>query len=1244
MHGGTERRSMTALSAGDNPEAYLPGDRRRSLASGDTLADRVRGAALFADISGFTALTEALAGELGPQRGAEELTAQLNRVFHAVIAEIDRYGGDVIYFSGDAITCWLDGDDGARAAAAALGVQRVMAEVRTVTTPGGQTFQLAMKVAVATGAARRFVVGDPDIQLIDVLAGALIDDLAAAEHEANEGEIVLDASAVDALEGRVRLQVVRTGDDGRTYGVLEGLTVDVPQMPPAEPARPLREDEVRPWLLPSVYERLREGRGEFLAELRPAIPLFLRFGGIDYDANGNAIEELDKLIRGAQHILRTFGGHALQLTIGDKGTYLYAVFGAPLAHEDDAARAATAAIDLLGLERTTAGRDFQIGIAQGRLRSGTYGHALRRTYCCLGDAVNLAARLMTVAEPGQIVVSEGIRRATGNAFAWEPLGDLRVKGKSVPVRAHALNGRRTSVKNRQALHHAPLVGRGRELALLARRFADVEAGAGRIVVVDGEAGLGKSRLLAEAVALARARGLRIHSGECQAFGAHTSYFPWQEIWAGLLDVDRTADVPEQLGMLERSLAGIDEALLPRLPLLGTVLGLPIPDTELTGGLDAKVRKASLEALLGDCLRAVAAQGPLVLVLEDCHWIDPLSRDLLASLARVVAALPALVLVAHRPSERGEDLLGLARLPHFSRLPLTALPPDDAELLVRAKTGELFDDVAPPQELVELVVARSQGNPFYIEELLNYLRNQGVDPRDRQALRGLELPDSLHTLVLSRIDTLPEAPRRTLKVASVLGRTFRAPMLLRVYPELGAVDAVGKSLALLREHDFVTADGPDDEGVHLFRHVVIQEVAYESMPFAIRATLHGAAGRAIESTDETERNLDLLAHHYWHADDEAKKREYLLRAGDAAQGRYANEAAVDYFRRLAPLLDHTERWPLLLKLGGVLELIGEWPEAEAVYGEALVLAEAAGDAAGTARAHTALGEVARKQARYEEAESCLERAGAVFAELGDEEGSGRVLHLLGTLAAQHGDYDAARSSYQQSLEIRRRLDDRAAMGALYTNLGIVAEYTGDYEEARRLQEQSLALREEVGDRWNLANAQNNLGNIARLQGDHAEARARLEDALRIQIEVGDLWSVALVQNNLGNVVRDQGDLGAAAALYAEALAGYRDRGDKWSLAFLLEDLAAFAATSGDAEPALQLAAAAEALRTEIGVPRAPGDTEQLERLLAPARAALPEDAQAAAWTAGHALDLAAAIDRAFAVCSGFLAGDRLEIPA
>ncbi|MEP7085497.1 MAG: adenylate/guanylate cyclase domain-containing protein, partial [Betaproteobacteria bacterium] len=420
----------------DSAEAYIPGDRRRALAGECTIPDRVRGAALFADISGFTPLTEALANELGEHRGAEELTTYLNRIFHALIAELERYGGDVIYFSGDAITCWIDGDDGARATACALAMQKTMGRQGEVITPAGTRVRLAMKAAVAVGAARRFLVGDPEIQLIDVLAGSLIDDLAAAERRAERGEVILDLSALESLGDRVEIREHRIDKKvERAFGVVERMTetVAVADAHAEVDMPPLPQEVVRQWLLPAVFERLRTGRGEFLAELRPAYPVFVHFGGIDYDNDDDAMSKLDHFVRRAQRILTTYGGNLLNLTLGDKGAFLYAAFGSPFAHEDDAARAAAAALELRELSSTTAATDIQIGITYGRLRSGTYGHKRRQTFTCLGDAVNLSARLMSKAPLGQVYVSEAVRRAAGDVFSWEPLAPMTLKGKAEPV-------------------------------------------------------------------------------------------------------------------------------------------------------------------------------------------------------------------------------------------------------------------------------------------------------------------------------------------------------------------------------------------------------------------------------------------------------------------------------------------------------------------------------------------------------------------------------------------------------------------------------------------------------------------------------------------------------------------------------------------------------------------------------------------------------------------------------------------
>ena len=226
-----------------------------------------------------------------------------------------------------------------------------------------------MKAAVAVGAARRFLVGDPDIQLIDVLAGRLIDALAAAEHLAARSEVVLDRSALESLGDRVEIGEIRVDpESGREFGVVSAMTMAVDDAPASDRGRAAaRRRSSGNGCCRRSTSACAPGRGEFLAELRPAYPLFVRFGGIDYDNDDDAIAKLDDFIRHVQRILTTYGGNLLHLTLGDKGAYLYAVFGSPLAHEDDAARAAAAALELRELRGLTAVTDIQIGITYGRL-------------------------------------------------------------------------------------------------------------------------------------------------------------------------------------------------------------------------------------------------------------------------------------------------------------------------------------------------------------------------------------------------------------------------------------------------------------------------------------------------------------------------------------------------------------------------------------------------------------------------------------------------------------------------------------------------------------------------------------------------------------------------------------------------------------------------------------------------------------------------------------------------------------
>lgn len=1245
---------------------YIPKDRRHAMVAGVTLPERTSGAALFADISGFTPLTEALAQLLGPQRGAEELTRHLNQVYDALIAELDRFGGSVIGFSGDAITCWLDGDNGQRATACALAMQEAMRPFLSVPLPNAGAISLAVKAAVAVGPARRFLVGDPDVQLIDVLSGTTLYHLAEAEHHAEKGEVLLDAAAVAAVGDAVIFKGWREAlhadasdeEAPARFGVVASLRQPIEPHPwPSLPADALSEAQVRPWLLPAVCERLRTGGGEFLAELRPAVSLFIRFGGLDYDNDEAVRAKLDAFIRGVQQLLVRYAATLLQIVVGDKGSYLYIAFGAPHAHEDDAARALSAALDLRAL---AASLDYltpvQIGIALGRMRTGAYGGVTRRTYGVMGDSANVAARLMQAAKPGQILVTDAVQTAAGAGFAWQDLPAIRVKGKSLPIPIANLMGRRRkpAAGAHESGYALPMVGRAAEMALIEARLALASRGQGQIISVVGEAGMGKSRLAAEVIRRASALGFASFVGEAESYGTNSSYLVWQAIWRGLLGVDVGATeetagdegndgadlaphaTPRQIDQLETTLRQIDPTLLLRLPLLGRLLNLPIPDNELTRTFDAKLRKTSLEALLVDCLRGLAASAPLLIILENAHWMDALSQDLLEALGQALFDLPVLLALAYRPPNLAQEQAPrLSRLPVVTQITLGELTREEATRLIaqridyrtRAEAASYAGGL--PSALVERILERAEGNPFYIEELLNYIEAQGIALDNAESLTQLDLPVSLHSLILSRIDQLSESQQITLKAASVIGRLFGTRLLWGVHPYLGDQARVLHDLETLASLDLMALDRSEPDTVYFFKHVVTQEVAYESLPYATRATLHGQLGRFVEETyfEALDTHLDLLAFHYARSNNLTKQREYLLKAGQAAQARYANSAAIDYYQHALPLLNRTERIGVLLSLGQVFELVGNWRGANDLYREALTLAVELDDPLTQAWCQVRLGENCRKQARFGEALDWLTAAQRGFDALGDKNGLGQALHYLGTLADQQGDYSGAQARYLESLVLRRELGDQPRVASLLSNLAIVARRQGNLTEARRLHEESLSIRRGFGDRWAIGVSLNNLGNVLLDLGNYDEAAPCFEEALTLMRQVGDRWTIANFLNNLGNAARAQRDDARAHALYRESLLIYRGFGDKWALAYLLEDIGSLLAQEGKSYPALRLVGAAAALRTAIGVPLSSAEHARLNGLLTPALQQLDAQAQASALAEGQALPQADAISEA-----------------
>ena len=1251
---------------------YLSSDRLRALAQGQELPAHARGAALFADICGFTVLTEALSLRHGERDGVEALTQPVSGVYDALITEVQRHGGHTLTLAGDAITCWFDqaDDEAAGAPAPQRAVQAALAMQAAMHHLGDPARALALKVGVATGPARRCTVGDARIQTLDVLAGLPVTQVALAESLARPGDVMLDVATAQAvcapvLEWREhaggRCAVVDSAWQGPLGpGFDAGLAA-----PPPVPAPTLR-----PWVHPFVYERERAGEGLFATDLRPVVALFLRFGGLPEELDDDAVQQLDAWIAGAQRVLQHHGGVLLELIMGDKGSYFYAAFGAAQAHEDDARRAMRAAMALRSLFAAEAGA--RIGLASGLLRVGGYGGRTRQSFGAQGDAANAAARLMMLAKPGEILASGRVRAAVAAEFALQARVPIVLKGKAEPMPVFALLGplRQRAMRLQESDFALPMVGRDEPLARLAQTLEAAANGAGSLVLVQAEAGMGKTRLLAEGTRLALRRGFVAYGGATAGDGVRAAYRPWRGVWTALLEFDATASPRAQARAVESALARLAPEHAEAWPLLGAVLGLSLPDNAFTQALAPKDRKALLEALLVQALRSVATEaaldgGGVLLVLEDLHVTDALSMDLLSAVVRAADTLPLLVWVSQRPVETGgADMAGetgdtgdtdratkmfdvaqflssAAPTAPLRRIVLEGLDATQVDQMVRAKLAAQFPERAGrvPALLVEHLVERAEGNPFYVEELLNHLHDRGLDPHRHGDLVNLDWPASLRSLVLSRIDRLHPPLPPVLKAASITGLQFALSGVQACQlglPVPAGCDERQSLLGFLQALADVGMTSPlpgEVEPTFSFRHRVTQEVAYDSIARPDRVQLHQRLAEYLESapTGTTAGRAQVLAHHWARAGRPDRAWPHLLRAGDEAAAGYANEMALSAFTQVLDWLPESalpERIATLLRREALFDLLGRHPARRDDLAELTLLAGGlepaaaaalrwqvalrqarlaldTGDfAAASAGARAALDSVPTPQAvasAPDAIEALLLLARALLA-AGQAEQARLPLQQVLTLARQHGlprsessaltqlglvewqtgQYDSAQAvllaalpGLQQAGDLRQELD-------VHNYLGMVAKARAGFDEAVARYERALAIARRIGDRSGQAILLNNMGSACLASGDFQRAAQFTEQAADIWAELQERSQHGVALVNRAEAHRELGQFAAAQTLGERALALLRASGARRAEAAVQENLGRVCMALGDAAGARQRLQAALALAREIGL--------------------------------------------------------------
>jgi predicted ATPase/class 3 adenylate cyclase len=1183
---GSLRREAAGLSAAWS--SFVPDHVVRTLLSspGRTpLANTQRTAAvvLVIDVVGFTPMSEALTRS--GAYGTEELTRILNGWFDTMAGLVSRYGGSVAEFAGDALTAVFWCDSGTRrltelrAVQCALDMQAEMAGFQTIVTRAG-TFGLAMKAGLAAGPLVSTVMGDPAIRVCYVLAGPALDRAATAERHARRGEVVVDRGlleggmSVEAMERRGRWCVVGS--------VRERVS-------PARPAPLESIDEetakrLAPFLHPAIAERLRSGRRDLVNEHRKVTVAFVELPGLAA-ADSRSVAALQRFLAAAVRVIDRYDGYLRQVATGDKGSLLLAYFGAPVSHENDEERAVRCSLELFALS----GGPFRVGVTTGYVYCGEVGSDARREYAVIGDSVNLAARLMQAAELGQLLIDRPTHSQVRDTTVHDGLEPISVKGKTGRIDVWAVQAVHDRPRNGPAgpATPQPLVGRDDEVARSARLLARALVGEGQVVCLTGEAGIGKSRLGAEVIRSAEGLGFAVYGGACRSHGTTTSYLVWRAIWCNLLELDLSLPIAEQKEQLAERIARRDGGSAQRAPLLGPVVNLPVPDSELTASFGPQTRDELLRSLLLECLRDRAATAPLLLVLDDCHWIDAASHALLEFLGRHVADQPVLILaIARRTVGDPSPLASLSQLPHFTEIRLGELADADAERLVGLRLRERYgaDTVAAPG-VVQRITDRGEGNPFYLEELVSYLHTRGIDPRQPRALTALDLPDGLQRLVMARIDQLSEGEKATIKVASVIGRRCRAHWISETYPAAGRPEEVAHHLERLDRLELMPRLPAAPEREYQFKHAITQEVAYQSLTFQMREALHERVGLFIERTypDRLAQYVDVLAHHYARTRRADKQRRWFRAAGDAAKATFANEAAIDYYECLLPLLPEDQTGEVLVEVGAVWQLTGHWAEAERAYRRAMQVASRAGHRDVLAASQRELGDLYMYTQSYAEAVSWLTRAADEFERLGDRRGLSKTLDRITFALYQQGAYGEALAAAGRHLVMATEAGDLAGMSIALNHTGLVRLNTGQTAAALALLQQALDTATRAGDRRCLLYAAGNLGLVHWRRGDHLRAVEYYHQALSVAQEIGERQTAGVYIGNMGEVYRDQGDHVQATKCFVHALRVAVQLRDWTSVADQVANVASTETAQGHEREAERLFSRAIALARLLDAP-------------------------------------------------------------
>ncbi|WP_187369108.1 AAA family ATPase [Baekduia soli] len=1131
------------------------------------------------DVSGFTKLSERLAG-IGPE-GAEQLADAIGACFASLLEVAYAEGGGLLKFGGDALLLLFDGEGHAvRAARAALLMRRRLRTVGRIETPRAAV-QLRMTVGVHSGLAHLFVVGTSHRELL--VAGPAATTTLEVEEAARAGQVVVSHQTAAHLPARCL---------GPPCGPGRLLVRE----PPGEPGAfaPAPAPEISPERLAAcvpVAVRRHVEAGPQTPEHRTVTTAFLHFAGVDgLIARTGAVGAAEALHELVERVQRAADDHDVCFLSSDSdrdGGKLILTAGAPRATGDDEERMLLTTRAIIEGDGPLA---ISIGLNRGRVFAGDIGPHYRRTYTVMGDAVNLAARLMARAPHGQVYATESVLDRSPTRFATMALEPFMVKGKSRPVSAWSVGHATSSVRRESPIADFPLVGRDRQIASLRDALGATEDGGGLLLEISGEAGMGKSRLVHELRGLAGDRPV-LHA-TCEAYTSASPYSAWRELLRQLLGVGWEAPSDTVVAQLRMAVGASAPDLMPWLALLAIPLDVDVEPSREVRQLAPGFRTARLHEVVVAFLQARLDDGTII-EIEDVHHMDAESAELLASVAARIDAIGCLVAVTRRDTDAGYVAPADA-----VRLGVEPLAPHEALALAEEITGSA---PLPPHRLDE-IVARSAGNAQFLLDLLAAAGDGHDGP----------LPDSIEAAAMARLDRLAQTDRALVRHASVLPVSFHPRYLDAGY--LGEIP-VPDAAAWDRLSDVFVDDG---DGYVRFRHPVVRDAAYEVLPFATRRRLHRVAGDRLEQElgDGADEAGGLLSLHFLAAGDHARAYRYARIAADRAAEHFAFAGASLLYRRALTAARSVQ--PPSTELAAIWESLAT---AYTRTGEP----KRAMEALTAARRHAGADPVRRAQLLHHHGTVVVERAGraargASWFARGLRELDGlpgreatavraRLVASMAQLRQRQGRSAEAVELSRQAIADAESAGEEAALAHALCVLDWALAFSGRPREPGH-SERALEIYTRLNDADREAAVLNNMGGIAYLSGRWDEAVELYARAADASLRAGDTATAAFGDCNLAEVLIDQGHLKEAQRLLARARRVWAATGDEAGVAFATALLGRAAVRTGDHDGAQKLLAEATAHFRRLG---AEDDATWADALMA--------EAHAFAFRAPEALTLA-----------------------